>query len=82
MPYIPEDERDTAIHTPKSAGQLNYAITQLLVGYAEREGLCYQTINDIVGAMECCKSEFYRRVVIPYEEAKREDNGDVYGGLV
>jgi len=82
MPYIHQDERDSAIHTPRSAGQLNYAITQLLVGYAEREGLCYQTINDIVGAMECCKSEFYRRVVIPYEDAKRKENGDVYGDLV
>lgn len=82
MPYIPQDERDSAIHTPRSAGQLNFAITQLLVGYVEHEGLCYQTINDIVGAMECCKSEFYRRIVVPYEETKRKENGDCYGELV
>jgi len=82
MPYIPQDERDSAIHTPRSAGQLNYAITQLLVGYAEREGLCYQTINDIVGAIECSKAEFYRRVAADYEDAKCKDNGDVYGDPV
>jgi hypothetical protein len=28
--------------------------------------------------MTCAKDEFYRRVVVPYEEKKRKENGDVY----
>jgi len=41
--------------------------------------LNYQTINDIIGALEGAKLEFYRRIAIPYENAKLTENGDVYG---
>jgi hypothetical protein len=34
--------------------------------------------RDAVGAIECCKLEFYRRVAVPYEERKIKTNGDVY----
>lgn len=81
MPYIPQDERETAIHSPRSAGQLNFAISQLITAYIDKEGLCYQTINDVVGVMECCKAEFYAMVVRPYEDEKRASNGDVWGGF-
>ena len=40
--------------------------------------LTYQTMNDIIGALEGAKLEFYRRVVVPYENDKIEQNGDVY----
>lgn len=30
------------------------------------------------GAIECCKLELYRRAVVPYENGKRLENGDVY----
>jgi len=42
------------------------------------QGPSYQTINDIIGALEGAKMEFYRRVVVPYEDKKIKDNGDVY----
>jgi hypothetical protein len=41
-------------------------------------GLSYQTINDIVGALEGAKLEFYRRVAVPYEDKKIIENGDVF----
>jgi hypothetical protein len=34
--------------------------------------------NDVIGALECCKLELYRRMVAPYENTKIKENGDVY----
>ena len=53
-------------------------ITELLISYMETNGLNYATINDIVGACEGAKMEFYRRVAVPYEDIKIAENGDVY----
>jgi hypothetical protein len=35
-------------------------------------------MNDIIGALEACKLEFYRRLVSHYEDIKIRSNGDVY----
>jgi hypothetical protein len=59
-------------------GELNYLITGIIMDYIEWHGLSYQIINDIVGALECAKLEFYRRIAVPYEETKKAENGDVY----
>lgn len=34
--------------------------------------------GDALGALECCKLEFYRRVAAPYEDSKIKSNGDCY----
>lgn len=60
-------------------GELNYGFSCLIDQYMAVKGLSYQTINDIVGALEGAKLEFYRRIAVPYEEKKLEENGDVYG---
>ena len=87
MPYITKNRRDyldtrladTSIGPPsQTAGELNFEITTLLLGYLETKGLSYQTINDIVGALEGAKLEFYARVARPYEDTKIQQNGDVY----
>jgi hypothetical protein len=46
--------------------------------YVRSQPKGYQTFNDALGALEGAKQEFYRRVVVPYEEQKRFENGDVY----
>ena len=61
-----------------SAGELNYLFTGIATDYLERMGKTYQTINDVMGALEGCKLEFYRRIVAPYEDTKIIENGDVY----
>jgi len=83
MPYIKSVDRDRlalpatwSIETP---GELNYLVTTLAQRYLARHGTSYATINAIVGALECAKQEFYRRVAAPYEEKKIAENGDVYG---
>jgi hypothetical protein len=79
MPYIQDHDRERVIGDgPKNAGELNYALTELVIEYMERTGKCYNTMNDIMGALEGCKLEFYRRVTAPYEDKKIEENGDVY----
>jgi hypothetical protein len=63
---------------PQKAGDLNYQLTRLLLWYLKAHGTSYQTINDCVGALENCKAEFYRRVVVPYEDQAISRNGDIY----
>lgn len=77
MPYIPKSERTLASINPQNAGQLNYAITVLINNYW-KERKRYQAVNDIIGALEGAKLEFYRRIVSNYENNKIIDNGDVY----
>ena len=80
MPYVDSETRlrlsyGGAAHNP---GELNYLVTQIIMQYIKSEGLRYQTINDIVGALEGAKLEFTRRITIPYEQKKCAVNGDVY----
>ena len=81
MPYIKPERRRELGETPvpRDAGELNYMITMLIRRYAIWEKLSYQRINDVVGALENAKLEFYRRLVGPYEETAIIKNGDVYG---
>ena len=80
MPYIKYNRREDLANgsAMTSAGELNYKITLLLIDYVHAKGLSYQTINDIVGALDCAKAEFYRRKALPYENKKIVENGDVY----
>ena len=82
MPYIHPATRDllqpTLRETPANAGALNYCFTKIIDDYLVANGLSYSRINEVIGALECCKLELYRRVAAPYEETKIEANGDVY----
>ena len=80
MPYIKQERRDLIDLglIPETAGELNFVITSLIVAYQRKKGLSYRTINDIVGALEGAKLEYYRRIAVPYENGKMLDNGDVY----
>ena len=88
MPYIDKSARgviETQMRLPliDNAGQLNYCMTRLAQHYLEcQAGVTgeyrYQHFNDIVGAMECCKAELYRRLIAKLEDRKCELNGDVF----
>ncbi len=80
MPYITQERRNKieATSWPITAGELNYKITREIFKYYEDIEPSYQRINDILGALEGAKMEFYRRIVVPYEDQKIIDNGDVY----
>ena len=80
MPYINDQGKDALRKGEDMVGpgDLNYLITKMLLRYLEQKGSSYQTINDVVGALEGAKMEFYRRVAAPYEDKKIKENGDVY----
>ncbi len=80
MPYILKELRHCLRlgDTAKNPGELNYQISMLINEYCRGKTLSYQTINDVVGALEGAKLEFYRRVAGPYEDTKIATNGDVY----
>ncbi len=60
-----------------TAGTLNYLFTRLSLEYMKIKGLRYQNGNDVMGALEGAKLEFYRRVLSPYEDFTILKNGDV-----
>lgn len=81
MPYIEKWKRDrleTYSDRTEKPGELNFMFTNEIIRYLNDKGLSYQTINDIIGALEGAKLEFYRRVAAPYEDQKIKQNGDVY----
>ena len=80
MPYIKQSDRIDLEEgrRPQTAGELNYIITNLLIDYTYEKGLNYETINSIIGVLECAKLEYYRRLASSYEDTKIQQNGDVY----
>jgi hypothetical protein len=79
VPYIKASDRDDLL-VPQTAGELNWKITNECLNYLHQDGgsPTYADYNEVIGALECCKLELYRRAVVPYEERKIEENGDVY----
>lgn len=90
MPYIPGTQRED-IHvdlrdlgldfTPENAGELNYMTSEFVNNYLNTKGLSYANLNEMMGALECCKLELYRMIGALYEDAKALENGSVYTAL-
>ena len=94
MPYIKQNNREVVDETivklsenilkasfgNKKAGTLNYTITKLIGEvYGPIESLNYKDFNEIIGMLECCKLEFYRKQCAPYEDIKLKENSSVLG---
>jgi len=79
MPYITKEDQDkcSCKTGPTNAGELNYMIHQVIDEFLEKQPVNYQSLNDIIGVLECAKMELYRRIIAPYEDQKKEMNGDV-----
>lgn len=90
MPYIsPFDRSHIDRHVidlaavVKDAGELNYAMTTFIDALFENGWTPgYGGFNTVMGVLECVKLELYRRVIAPYEDEKKQLNGDVYHNLV
>jgi len=84
MPYIKPDRKEVLeplvkhiasnIHT---SGDFTYVIYALAKVILPIFGKYYTNLSGILGCMECAKTEFYRRIVAPYEDQKIKENGDV-----
>ena len=83
-PYIPIKRREEIQDgcTPQNAGELNYKITATILEYLYNinpsEPNRYSDYNEILGVLEACKLELYRKVIVKYEDQKCTENGEVY----
>lgn len=85
MPYIKDEQRiriqgETRIPVLSNPGELNYFLTRVIQHYlASKEGEPrYRDYNEVFGVLSCVSQEFYRRVLVPFENEKIELNGDVF----
>ncbi|KKM20324.1 hypothetical protein LCGC14_1646640 [marine sediment metagenome] len=91
MPYIKQDDRaiyESGIQAFRDAfaavgagdGDLNYVLTSVALAWLEyhQPPHGYSLRSDVIKALECAKLEFYRRMLVDYEDKKIEENGDVY----
>ena len=59
-------------------GDLNYAICELTAQVILREGgMGYTNVSNWIDAVDGAEGELTRRLLFPYEDVKKEDNGDV-----
>jgi hypothetical protein len=83
MPYVPKEDRERLLRKPtlcKTPGELNFVITTIVQAFLFRDTAKpnYARYNEAIGALECAKLELYRRQIVPYEDEKCTENGDVY----
>lgn len=85
MPYIKQKDRNRfkdvvkalLSNLPNNAGEINYLFTWICRLYVIKSGSCYQSYNDVLGALEGVKLELYRRQIAPYEDEKIKEEGDL-----
>lgn len=89
MPYIVQERRQELDRKLKelfeenlTVGELNYIFSRIIKNLLDKKKhlkqFSYQLCNDIIGVLECAKIEFYTRVVTPYEDIKRKENGTLF----
>lgn len=86
MPYLKKEERSyyndliaqIERHSITSPGELNFLVTLLIKQSMKDKTINYSLLNGIVGALDCAKEEFRRRILNPYEDSKIISNSDVY----
>lgn len=85
VPYIAKDRRERYANyeqmPPETGGDLNYVVSRIVARYTEYHGLSYGTITEVRGALMGALDEYNRLVAHPYEDVKRDLNGDVWGIL-
>lgn len=60
-------------------GVVNYVITRLLNGvYVDDRGESYGNYTRAIGTLSMIMLETYRRMCVPYENMKRDENGEVF----
>lgn len=90
MPYIKAEKRPTYDNIvdvlvselvkdqDNHEGNMNYIITTMILKYLkESDKVNYKELNALIGMLECCKLELYRKHVAVYEDLKEKENGEV-----
>jgi hypothetical protein len=77
MPYITDQLKDELKRREAlRPGELTYNIYRLCLDYVGERPV-FEDIANVLGSLEASKLEFYRRVVVPFETKKIQQNGDV-----
>jgi len=91
LPYIRDEFRrkiDQHFHdyglnhfTPRNGAEMNYIVCTLVRNFLGlhpeiEKNIAYSQIQEMIGALECAKMELYRRIAVPYEDQKIDENGD------
>jgi len=82
VPYIPKDKRkdvdfvveDAIYYGIKPDGTLNYLLCRLCKRTIEPS---YANYKNFIGELEEAAAEIRRRFLVPYEEKKIKENGDI-----
>lgn len=82
MPYIKQDDRlffDRHLNCidTNNKGDLNYCVTQLALQHIKSHEKSYTNISEAISALVNAADEIKRRLLIPYENQKIEENGDL-----
>ena len=85
MPYILQEDRediedivDVYAYHLKCDGHLNFFICKLFLKLMRiNGGIRYSKAKEFIGELEMAKMEIYRRWVAPYEDKKKDENGDL-----
>lgn len=84
MPYIPKKDRvkfdkliDSLLVNIETYGEINYVISKLFKELVKTHGESYNSYNSLVGVLECIKLEMFRTRTGPYENTKKQKNGDI-----
>lgn len=90
MPYIKNEDRGKYTDLIESlvvllsdqykndgfSGELNFVLS-MIVTQLFRRNKRYKMGNDIIGALTGVLHEFYRKELVPYEDVKIKENGDI-----
>ena len=85
MPYIPKASRekydgfiDILVEDINCKGDLNYVISKICIGYLNKhKPISYGILSGVKGVLDDAKDEFYRVYMVPYEDKKRSENGEL-----
>lgn len=77
MPYIEKARKAASEFAPKTAGELTFAIQQLMKFYIG-DAPDYQRYAECLGALRGAELDLWDRKIQPYERAKCAQNGDVW----
>jgi hypothetical protein len=84
MPYIKQEDRKhftnfDLVEPPSDAGELAFLLSQAVDLYLSNfDRVNYAAHAEVIGVIETLKLEIYRRFTGPYEDQKREENGEAF----
>lgn len=90
MPYIENDRREKKfnslveclISNMEDVGDLDYCITKMCKLFIYKSGrIKFENMAKVAGTILFVILENYRRMTAPYEDKKKEINGDVYDNI-